>query len=130
MSHFTAVQTKMNDLTCIIEAIKDLGYEYNEAEQGVEVRGYRSQLDKARIAVKVSGKYDVGIKQTAKGFELVADWWGVETTRGVTEQEFVNQLQQRYAYHKVLKEVKKRGFTLETEKVDGQQLQLTVRRWQ
>jgi hypothetical protein len=131
MSHFTAVQTKMKDLNCILLALKDLGYQYTENEQGVEVRGYRNQLDKARVAVKVSGKYDVGIKQTTTGFELVADWWGVETTRGVTEQEFVNQLQQRYAYHKVVKEVKKRGFTLETEEIKNDNtLQLTVRRWQ
>lgn len=131
MSHFTTVQTKMNDLTCLLQAIEDLGYQYTEAEQGVEVRGYRNQLDKARVAIKVSGKYDVGVKQTAQGFELVADWWGVETTRGITEQEFVNQVQQRYAYHKVVKEVKKRGFTLDMEEVkQDQTIQLTVRRWQ
>jgi len=131
MSHFTSVQTKMKDLTCLLQAIEDLGYEFVEDEQGVEVRGYRSQLEKARVSVKVSGKYDVGIKQTVNGFELVADWWGVETTRGVTEQEFVNQIQQRYAYHKVMKEVKKRGFTLETEEVTQENtIQLTVRKWQ
>lgn len=131
MSHFTTVQTKMNDLTCLLQAIEDLGYQYNEAEAGVEVRGYRNQLDKARVAIKVSGKYDVGVKQTARGFELVADWWGVETTRGVTEQEFVNQVQQRYAYHKVVKEVKARGFTLDMEETkQDQTIQLTVRRWQ
>ena len=83
------------------------------------------------MAIHVSKKYDVGVKQTANGFELVADWWGVEATRGVTEQEFVNQVQQRYAYHKVVKEVKKRGFTLDMEEVkQDNTIQLTVRKWQ
>jgi len=131
MSHFTTVETKMNDLTCLLQAVEDLGYEYNEAEEGVEVRGYRDQLEKARVAIKVSGKYDVGVKQTVNGFELVADWWGVESTRGLAEQEFVNQLQQRYAYHKVVKEVKARGFTLDMEEVEEDNtIQLTVRKWQ
>ena len=131
MSHFTTVQTKMNDLTCLIQALDDLGYNYTQAEQGVEVKGYRDQLEKARVAIHVSKKYDVGVKQTANGFELVADWWGVEATRGVTEQEFVNQVQQRYAYHKVVKEVKKRGFTLDMEEVkQDNTIQLTVRKWQ
>lgn len=131
MSHFTTVQTKMNDLTCLVQALEDLGYQYTQAEQGVEVKGYRDQLEKARVAVHVSKKYDVGVKQTANGFELVADWWGVEATRGVTEQEFVNQVQQRYAYHKVVKEVKKRGFTLDMEEQkQDNTIQLTVRKWQ
>lgn len=131
MSHFTTVKTKMKDLTCLLESIKDLGYEFVEDEQGVEVRGYQNQLEKARVAIKVSKKYDVGIKQTASGFELVADWWGVETTRGLSEQEFVNQIQQRYAYNKVLKEVKKRGYSLTEETVDDENtIQLTVRKWQ
>lgn len=131
MSHFTAVETQMNDLLCLIQAIEDLGYEYVHDEQGVNVRGYNQQMEKALVSVKVSGKYDVGIKQGVKGFEMVADWWGVEATRGVTEQEFVNQIQQRYAFHKVVKEVKKKGYTLDMDEVkQGQTISLTVRKWQ
>ena len=131
MSHFTAVETKMKDLLCLMQAIEDLGYEYVEDEQGVNVRGYNQQLEKARVAIKVSGKYDVGVKVGVNGVELIADWWGVEATRGVTEQEFVNQLQQRYAYHKVVKEVKARGYTLDMEEQTQENtIQLTVRKWQ
>lgn len=118
MSHFSTVETKMNDLECILEAISDLGYTYTQAEEGVNVRGYNQQLEKADISIKVSGKYDVGLRITETGCELLADWWGVEATRGVNEQQFVNQLQQRYAYHKVLKEVKKKGYTLDMEETE------------
>ena len=131
MSHFSTVETKMNDLECLLQAIDDLGYEYIQAEEGVNVRGYNQQLEKADISIKVSGKYDVGIKVGVNGVELLADWWGVEATRGVTEQQFVNQLQQRYAYHKVLKEVKKKGYTLDMEEVKQDNvISLTVRKWQ
>ncbi|MFA5624878.1 MAG: DUF1257 domain-containing protein [Bradymonadales bacterium] len=131
MSHFSTVETQMNDLACILEALDDLGYEYTHAEEGVNVRGYNQQLEKADIAIKVSGKYDVGIKLGVNGCELLADWWGVEATRGVTEQQFVNQVQQRYAYHKVLKEVKKKGYTLDMEEQKQDNvITLTVRKWQ
>jgi len=130
MSHFSTVESQMKDLECILEAISDLGYTYTQAEEGVNVRGYNAQLEKADICIKVSGKYDVGIRINENGCELLADWWGVEATRGLTEEQFTNQLQQRYAYHKVLKEVKKKGYTLDMEETKNDNvISLTVRKW-
>lgn len=129
MSHFTTVKTKIRDMICLKQALEDLNYEYEEAEEGVEVRGYLGQKEKAELVIKASKTYDVGVRQTADGIELLADWWGVETTRGLTEEEFVNQLTQRYAYHKVIKEVKARGFSLEQEEEENETIQLTVRKW-
>jgi hypothetical protein len=129
MSHFTTVKTKIRDMICLKQALEDLNYEFQEAEEGVEVRGYLGQKEKADLVIKASKTYDVGVRQTADGIELLADWWGVETTRGLTEEEFVNQLTQRYAYHKVIKEVKARGFSLEQEEEENETIQLTVRKW-
>ena len=129
MSHFTTVETKMHDIECLLEALKELGYEVNQATEGVNVRGYNQQMEKCEIAIKVSNKYDVGVRQGVNGVEFVADWWGVEATRGVTEVQFIQQVQQRYAYKKVLKEVKSRGYTLETVK-ETNTISLTVRKWQ
>ncbi len=129
MSHFTTVKTKIRDMVCLKQALEDLNFEYEEAEEGVEVRGYMGQLEKADLVIKASKTYDVGVRQTENGIELLADWWGVETTRGLTEEEFVGQLNQRYAYHKVIKEVKARGFSLEQEEEENETIQLTVRKW-
>ena len=130
MSHFTKVKTKMKNLIFLKQALKDLGYNFTHGEQLCEVRGYRNLREKADIAIHVSKSYDVGLKVTEDGVELIADWWGVETTRGVAEEEFVKQLQQRYAYHMVKNEVKSRGFTLETEEVhQDTTIQLKVRVW-
>lgn len=130
MSHFSTVETQMKDIACILEAIKDLGYECVQSEQGVNVRGYNQQLEKADICIKVSGKYDVGLRINENGCELLADWWGVEATRGVTEQQFVNQLQQRYAYHKVVKELKAKHYTLDMEEnKQTNVIKLTATKW-
>ncbi len=129
MSHFTTVKSKIRDLQCLKQALDDLNYEYTESEEGAKVRGYLGQTETADLVIRASKTYDVGVRRTADGFELLADWWGVETTRGLNEEEFVNQLTQRYAYHKVVKEVKARGFSIETEEEETDTIQLTVRKW-
>lgn len=131
MSHFTTVKTKLKDLTCLKQALKDLKYEFTEAEQHqqIQVRGYNNQHDTADMCIRVSKKYDVGVKITEHGVEFIADWWGVETTHGLTEEEFINKLTQRYAYHKVVQEIESRGFTLEEEESEENTIQLTVSKW-
>ncbi len=133
MSHFTSVKTKIKDLTCLVRALKDLGYEHTvaENEQQVRVRGYQGETTEAKLSIHASKTYDIGVKITADGtYEFVADWWGVETTRGVTEEEFIQKLTQRYSYHKVMEEIKKKGFTIEQEETSQDQtIQIRVRTW-
>lgn len=133
MSHFTAVKTKIRNLLCLERALKDLGYEVNLAEEGqlVQVRGYQGQKTGAVGCIRASKTYDIGIKQTVDGtYEFVADWWGVETTRGVSEEDFVKQLTRRYSYHVIMDEVKKKGYTLETEEqTENNELRIHVRTW-
>lgn len=123
MSHFTSVKTQIKDIVCLKLALKDLGYAFTEATVGEKcyVRGYQKQKAEADIVIHVSKTYDVGVVVTAKGVRFVADWWGVEVTRGLTEQEFVRLVTQKYAQHKVKQELKKRGYTLATEEVKEDQ---------
>lgn len=131
MSHFTTVETKIKDLVALKAALKDLGYDFTENEAGVEVRGWLGQKETAELSIHASKQYDVGVKATANGYEFVADWWGVESGRGITQEQFVKAVTQRYAYHKVLSEVAKQGFTIETDEVsEDKTISLTVRRWQ
>lgn len=133
MSHFTSVKTKIKSLTCLVKALKDLGYDYTEAEEGqlVRVLGYQGQSTDAVLSIHASKTYDIGVKQTADGtYEFVADWWGVETTRGVEEEEFIKKLTQRYSYHKVMEEIRKKGYTLESEDVaEDETIKIRVRTW-
>lgn len=131
MSHFTNVQTKIKNLVALKAALKDLGYEFTEAEQGVEVRGYLGQKAMADLSIKASKTYDIGVTNTAEGYTFMADWWGVETTRGVTQEQFVKTVTQRYAYHVVMSEIARQGYTIETDEVNTDQtISITVRKWQ
>ena len=131
MSHFTKVKAKMKDLAALKKALDDLGYTYTESEAGEAlVKGYQGDNTKAPLSIHASRTYDIGVQVTEDGVEFIADWWGVETTRGVTEEEFLKSLQQRYSYHKVMIELDKRGYSVVSEETqEDKQIRLKVRSW-
>jgi hypothetical protein len=131
MSHFTKVATKINDLVALKKALDQLGWKYKHAEQGVEVRGWRGAKTQAEISIDM-GKYDVGvIKQEDGTYSLEADWWGIETSRGVKEEEVVKEINAKYAYQRVVAAVEEQGYTIDTNAVqkDGT-VKLTVSKWE
>ena len=132
MSHFTKCELKMTNLAAIKAALADLQMKFEAAEenQQVTVRGYRGDTLKAAIKVDM-GQYDIGVIANEQGtYDLVADWWGVETTKGVSEAEFKDQLSQRYQYHNVKQACEEKGWALEEEvnEEDGS-IRLVVRKW-
>lgn len=132
MSHFTKCALKMTNLAAIKKALADLNYKFNEAEQGqqVTVRGYRGDTLKAAISVDM-GRYDVGIIDNLDGtYGVTADWWGVETTKGISEEEFQNTLSQKYQYHNVKQACEEKGYSVEEEvnEEDGS-IRLVVTKW-
>ena len=130
MSHFTKVATKINDLIALKKALEQLGWKYRAADGGVEVRGWRGQTTRAALAIDM-GKYDVGVVQQADGtYALEADWWGVETTRGLKEDEILKEVNAKYAYQRVVAAVEEQGYTVDENAVqaDGS-VKLTVSKW-
>lgn len=132
MSHFTKCELKMVNLEAIKRALEEMKLNYQEAETGVSatVRGYRGQTLDAALSIDM-GTYDVGVVRNENGtFDLTADWWGVETTEGSTEEQFKNKLHQRYQYHNVLMACEDKGYSVEEEvnEEDGS-VKLVVRKW-
>ncbi len=132
MSHFTKCALKLTNLAAIKKALADMQHEFTEAEEGqsVTVRGYRGDSLKAAISVDM-GRYDVGVVDNQDGtYDITADWWGVETTKGVSEEEFKNTLSQRYQYHNVKQACEDKGYSVEEElnEEDGS-IRLVVRKW-
>src|SRR6266700_755124 len=105
MSHFTKCALKMTNLAALKKALADMQLKFTEAEQGqsVSVRGYRGDTLQAARCIDM-GRYDIG-----------ADWCGVETTKGVSEDEFKNTLSQKYQYHNVKQACEDKGYAVEEE---------------
>ena len=132
MSHFTKCALKMTNLAALKKALADMQLKFTEAEQGqtVSVRGYRGDKLQAAMCIDM-GRYDVGVVDNQDGtYGLVADWWGVETTKGVSEAEFKDQLSQKYQYHNVKQACEEKGYAVEEEvnEEDGS-IRLVVRKW-
>jgi len=117
VSHFTKVATKINNLQALLKTLEKLNLKYTYAEQGVEVRGYKGQKINAEVCINM-GKYDVGVVKAEDGnYQFVADWWGVETTAGIVEQEFVEEVNKQYAYVRVVQACEEQGYQIAQEDV-------------
>ena len=123
---------KMTNLAALKKALAAMELKFNEAEQGqsVSVRGYRGDKLQATMSIDM-GRYDIGVVGNEDGtYDIVADWWGVETTKGVSEEEFKNTLSQKYQYHNVKQACEDKGYAVEEEvnEEDGL-IRLVVRKW-
>ena len=132
MSHFTKCALKMTNLAALKRALADMQLKFTEAEanQSVTVRGYRGDKLQAAISIDM-GRYDIGVIANQDGtYDITADWWGVETTKGVSEEEFRNELAQKYQYHNVKMACEDKGYSVEEEvnEEDGS-IRLVVRKW-
>ncbi len=125
MSHISRIKTKMEVKEYVLQALKDLGYSYEEGSQTINSVGDRMQVD---IKIHLRMSYDIGLRSTPNGYEIVADWWGV---RGVKQKEFSDKLMQRYAYLATKAKLEEQGFSLVSEEnqKDGQ-IRLVLRRVQ
>ena len=133
MSHITEVKTQIKDLACLKKTLAELGYAYQEAQAGqrLRVRGWNNLEEEAELVIRTKSSYDIGVRLLTDGtYELIADWWGVESHAGFTQQEFTRQLLPKYSYNKVVAETAAHGFEVVSEEPTGEQtLKVVVRKW-
>ena len=125
MSHISRIKTRMEVKEYLLKAIEDMGYKYEEGN--LPLSGF---VDHVYVDVKIPMRlsFDIGFRSTSKGYEIIADWWGV---RGIKRKEFTDKLMQRYAYHAAKAKLEEQGFSLVSEEnqADGQ-IRLVLRRMQ
>ena len=123
MSHISRIKTRMEVKEYLLKAIEDMGYKYEEGN--LPLSGF---VDHVYVDVKIPMRlsFDIGFRSTSKGYEIIADWWGV---RGIKRKEFTDKLMQRYAYHAAKAKLEEQGFSLVSEEnqADGE-IRLVLRR--
>lgn len=128
MSHFSQIRTKIRNLSSLQAALTDLGTDWKQGPS--PVRGYQGQTETAAVVVEQSNGYDIGFKLNpeTKEYELVADlqYW----QQPLSVDGFLNQVNQRYAFHTVMTATAKEGFQVaeQTTTEDGA-IRLVVQRW-
>ena len=128
MSHFTKIKTRIFDRAILVDAIKDLNYTILSTDK---IQGFGATKT-AELVVDVNSRYTVGFTQNEdRSYDMVGDWWGIKTETGKSHEKILNEITQRYAYKKVLVEVKRQGFMVAEEKVmEDDSIKLVVRKWQ
>ena len=124
MSHFTRIQTKLQNMATVQRALEDLGY---VVEEGGKVRGHGNQRTATDLVVTMDGRFDVGFGQQSNGeVTMVADFWSLKVDR----KAFLEQITQRYAYFTVLEQAEAQGFHVTTQEnqQDGS-IRLVMQRW-
>lgn len=118
MSHFTTVETKINDLVCLKQALEDIGILFEESteNQMATVKGWRGATSQAEISIHATEKYDIGVRQNQDGtYQLTADWWAIEEETQEKAEILQQRIIQRYAFRKAKTEAEKQGFTIDEE---------------
>jgi Protein of unknown function (DUF1257) len=123
MSHFTRIKTRLVEKDYLVAALKDSGAPFEEG--GKAVRGWRGNSANAEIVVTspVSG-YDIGFFKNGESYEAVADW----TVIGGRTGEFMEKLNQRYAYHATRAKLEAQGFAFAEEEQKDGRIRLVARR--
>lgn len=124
MSKFVKIKTELRDLALIKTALADLKISYRENSRFVHVwSGFTGTVP---LLIEHKG-VKFGLRQRDDGsYEAIGDDLQLRRI-----QPSFQRIQQRYAYHKVLAETEKAGFSLVEERVDqGNVIRMTVRRWQ
>lgn len=128
MSHFTEVKTKLKCFVTLKKVIEEMGFTFKEGV--TQVRGYQGELTEALAVIDTKSSYDIGVVQTADGYALTGDWDMLQVRAGIEQEDFLNTLNKKYAYSKILEEVSKQGYTVVEETEDAQQVvRVRVRRW-
>lgn len=123
MSHFSTIKIQIKNGEILQQVLTELGY---EVESNTQVRGYRGNQTNAEYVIRQNNGYDLGFRRNGESYELVADFWGTS----INQQEFLNQINQKYAHQTLMQTVEEQGFDVEEEEVleDGT-VKVVVGRW-
>ncbi len=134
MSHISKIETKIKDLKYLKKALKVLGMKYVEAEEKttLTLKGYGKNeiIENCIFEIKTGSSYSIGIRQAKKGYEVVADWWAIETFTGQKQEDIMNKITRQYAYETIMDKVHEMGYSIVQEEQDiKDNIRITVRRW-
>ena len=125
MSHFTSIKTKIVEKQYLKQALSELGHTYQEGN--VQIRGYQGIQTNVAIKIPTNNTgYDIGFRKSDNAYEMVADWWGIND---IKQEQFLQQVSQRYAYHAAKAKLEEQGFSLVSEETqEGERIHLVLRR--
>jgi hypothetical protein len=114
MSHFQRIRMQIREQVHLVQALRDLHYQFQEGESLV-VRGYAGNRETAQVVVNTGCNYDIGFQRKAEEYEVVADWWGVQGNSPIRQEAFIQQVNRQYAYNLIRDQAREQNLIVEEE---------------
>jgi hypothetical protein len=134
MSHFTQMKTRITDHSCLIRALRDLGFHAVEAHASpMPLYGWKGdrRSESAEVIVRrelisrVSN--DIGFRRSADGsFEAIISEFDRDELK--YDADWIARLVQHYAYHATRKAYLEQGFEIVAEDREDDAMRLVLRR--
>jgi len=128
MSSEASIITDICDLIALKRTLTELQARYKEEKTMAALSGAAHQVD---VVIKGPHGRDIGLTKTKKGdYQFVADTKGLTREQLKAQQAFINKIKQKYAYNKVVGELKKQGYVIAEEKKEQDNtIKLVARKW-
>ena len=126
MSHFSRVKTIVRDLNVLKKALTDLNIEWITDTKSI--KGYQGNSHKVNLIIPQKNNFDIGFNWNGQEYELIADlsFW----EQSLSIETFLNKINQRYAFHKILNETEDQGFKIVNQQNENNgTVSLTLERW-
>ncbi len=114
MSHFVRIRTQIRERPHLVQALRDLHYQFQEGESLV-VRGYAGNRERAEVVVSTGSQYDTGFQRQGEAYEVVADWWGVHGNSSIRQESFLQEVNRQYAYNLIREQAREQCLIVEEE---------------
>jgi hypothetical protein len=114
MSHFLKIRTEIREREHLVQALRDLHYQFQEGEN-LLVRGFAGSQERAEVVVNTGSNYDIGFQRKADAYEVIADWWGVQGNSSIRQQSFIQQVSRQYAYNLIHAQAREQNLIVEEE---------------
>ncbi|MGC8885754.1 MAG: DUF1257 domain-containing protein [Verrucomicrobiia bacterium] len=114
MSHFVQIKTIIKERELLIEAIKDLNLEYQTGDN-LFVESYENTQVNVDIKIITGSKYEIGFRKTENGYDIVADWWAIETFTRIREKDFIQKITKQYSYNVIKDQIHQQNMVIERE---------------
>ena len=126
MSHFTTIKTKLYDHIILKQTLSSLNLPWNSG--AVEVKGYQGQVHPAEILIEQDNNYDIGFQWDGTRYNMVVDlmFW----QQKVSYETFLNQINQRYAYHSITQILSKSNYEfVQSKNTENGSIRVTLKKY-
>lgn len=127
MSQEASIVPLILDIITLLSTSQELGHAQRKVDSW---KTHDGQTHKVEHVVSDGTGREFGLQKTEKGFKLLTDCHGLTPEQQKKQTASINQIVQKYAYKKVVEQLKRDGYTIAEEGKKGEDIRLVARKWQ